>query len=78
MKYPIAVAPKPVVKAIAPSSAITYLNPPTIPLLYLTGSNYILVFTTSTGHKPPWVKLQQIPPDKAPPRKYFKLYLLQS
>jgi len=69
MKYPTAVAPKPVAKAPAPSAAITYLNPPTMPLLYVTGSNYILVLTTSTGHKAPWVRLQQIPPAAAPFKK---------
>lgn len=77
MKYPTIVAPKPVDKTETPSSAISYLTVFTNPL-YLWGSNYILVFATSTGQSAPWVTPQQIPPAAAPLRKYIKSNFFQS
>ena len=73
----MAVGAKPVAKPPAPSSAITCLTPPIKPLLYLIGSSWILVLTTSTGHMAAWVTLQQIPPAKAALVKYSKLNLAQ-
>jgi hypothetical protein len=67
-KYPNAVGPRPVSRPPAPSSAITFWNPETIPV-YLAGSSCMRVFTTSTGVSAPCVTEQQMPPAKAPFRK---------
>ena len=67
-KYPNAVGPRPVSKPPAPSSAITFWNPETIPV-YLAGSSCMRVFTTSTGVSAPCVTEQQMPPASAPFRK---------
>ena len=54
--------------APAPSSAMTLLKPCIMPV-YLVGSSWMRVLTTSTGVSAPWVTEQQIPPASAPLRK---------
>lgn len=59
---------KPVSSAPAPSLAMIWLKPPTMPLLYTSGCSWMRVFTTSTGVSAPWVTPQQMPPESAPLR----------
>ena len=70
----MAVAPRPVVKAMAPSSAMICRKPPIRPVLYLTGSSWTRVLTTSTGQRAPCVMEQQIPPDAAPLMTHMRSY----